>query len=91
MFFFFFQNHPFQDQNKYIYTSKTNLHKMGKAPDIYFNNYSWFHIEGTWSVNSFNRDYLSIPEGTSSCEYLFMKSPVFAAIEIHSIHSCEVN
>ena len=39
-------------------------------------SYSWFHIKGTWSVHSFNGDYLSIPEGTGSCEYLFMKSPV---------------
>ena len=23
--------------------------------------YSWFHIKGTWSVHSFNGDYLSIP------------------------------
>ena len=33
--------------------------------------YSWFHIKGTWSVHSFNGDYLSIPEGTGSCGYLF--------------------
>ena len=24
-------------------------------------SYSWFHIKGTWSVQSFSEDYLSIP------------------------------
>ena len=38
-------------------------------------SYSWFHIKGTWSVHSFNADYLSIPEGTSSCGYLFHEIP----------------
>ena len=43
----------------------------------YIHIYSWFHISGTWRVNSFNGDYLSIPEGTCSCGYLFfIKSPV---------------
>ena len=37
--------------------------------------YSWFHIKGTTSVNSFNGDYLSIPEGTGSCGYLFHEIP----------------
>ena len=37
--------------------------------------YSWFHIKGTWSVHAFNGDYLSIPEGTGSCEYLFHNIP----------------
>ena len=37
--------------------------------------YSWFHIKGTWSVQSFNRDYLSIPKGTGSCGYLFHEIP----------------
>ena len=37
--------------------------------------YSWFHIKGTWSVHSFNADYLSIPEGTGSCGYLFHEIP----------------
>ena len=37
--------------------------------------YSWFHIKGTWSVHSFNGDYLSNPEGTDSCGYLFLWNP----------------
>ena len=37
--------------------------------------YSLFHIKGTWSVHSFNGDYLSIPEGTGSCGYLFHEIP----------------
>ena len=37
--------------------------------------YSWFHIKGTWSVHSFNGDYLSISEGTGSCGYLFHEIP----------------
>ena len=37
--------------------------------------YSWFHIKGTWSVHSFNGDYLSISQGTGSCEYLFHEIP----------------
>ena len=33
-------------------------------------------LKGTWSVHSFNGDYLSIPEGTgSSCGYLFHEIP----------------
>ena len=38
-------------------------------------SYSWFHIKGTWSVHSFNGDYLSIPECTGSCEYIFYEIP----------------
>ena len=41
----------------------------------YFFLYSWFHIKGIWSVHSFNGDYLSIPEGTGSCGYLFQEIP----------------
>ena len=37
--------------------------------------YSWFHIKGTWSVHSFNGDYLTIPEGTGSWGYLFHEIP----------------
>ena len=40
-----------------------------------FFSYSWFHIKGTWSVHSFNVDYLSISEGTGSCWYLFHEIP----------------
>ena len=32
----------------------------------------------TWSVHSFNGDYLSIPESTGSCGYLFHVTPVHA-------------
>ena len=35
--------------------------------------YNWFHIKGTWSVHSFNVNYLYIPEG--SCGYLFHNIP----------------
>ena len=38
-------------------------------------SYSLFHIKGTWSVHSFNGDYLSIPEDTGSCGYLFHEIP----------------
>ena len=38
-------------------------------------NYSGFHIKGTWSVHLFNGNYLSIPEGTCSCEYFFHEIP----------------
>ena len=37
--------------------------------------YSWFHIKGTWSVHSFNGDYLSILKCTGSCGYLFREIP----------------
>ena len=37
--------------------------------------YSWFHIKGTWNVHLFNGDYLSTPEGTGSCGYLFHEIP----------------
>ena len=40
-----------------------------------FLRYSWFHKKGTFSVHSFNGDYLSIPEGTGSCVYLFHEIP----------------
>ena len=33
------------------------------------------HIKGTWRVHSINGDYLSIPEGTGSCGYLFHEIP----------------
>ena len=38
--------------------------------------YSLFHMKATWSVHSFNGNYLSIPDGTGSCEYLFHEIPV---------------
>ena len=47
--------------------------------------YSWFHKKGTWSVNSVNGDYLSIPEGTGSFEYLFHEIPwkdIFARVSV---------
>ena len=37
--------------------------------------YSWFHIKDTWSVHSFNEDYLSISKCTGSREYLFHEIP----------------
>ena len=36
---------------------------------------SYMYIKGTWSLHSFKGDYLSIPEGTSSCWYLFHEIP----------------
>jgi len=44
--------------------------------------YSWFHIKGTWSVHSYNGDYLSIPKCTGSCGYLFHEKP---SITINSL------
>ena len=41
------------------YTSTLGLHTA-----------DFIHITGTWSVHSFNGDYLSIPESTGSCGYL---------------------
>ena len=35
--------------------------------------YSYFNIKGTFSVQLFNDDYLSIPEHPGSQEYLFNK------------------
>ena len=32
-------------------------------------------MKGTWSVHSFNGDYLSIPVDTGSCGYLFHEIP----------------
>ena len=37
--------------------------------------YSRFHKKGTRSVHLFNGDYLSIPEDTGSCGYLFHEIP----------------
>ena len=37
--------------------------------------YSRFHIKGTCSVHLSNGDYVSIPEGTGSCWYLFHEIP----------------
>ena len=45
--------------------------------------YSWFNIKVTWSVHSFNGDYLSIPEGTGSCEYLFNETPCTSSAPNH--------
>ena len=37
--------------------------------------------EITWSVHSFNGDYLSIPKCKGSCGYLFMKSCSFGCVQ----------
>ena len=50
--------------------------------------YSWFHIKGTWSVHSFNGDYLSIPEGTGNCEYLFHEIPGTKTFNNNSLYVC---
>ena len=47
--------------------------------------YSWFHIKGSWSVHSFNGDYLSIPEGTGRCGYLFHEIPGIIIVD-ETIH-----
>ena len=44
------------------------------------------HIKGTWSLHSFNEDYLSITEGTGRCGkwvYLFHEIPGIIAIRTH--------
>ena len=38
--------------------------------------YRGFHEKGTFSVHSFNNDYLSIPERPGSYKYLFHEIPV---------------
>ena len=38
--------------------------------------YRGFHENGTFSVHSFNDDYLSIPERPGSYKYLFHEIPV---------------
>ena len=43
--------------------------------ETFYKKYSWFHIKGTFSVHSFNDDYLSIPEHPGSQEYLFHEIP----------------
>ena len=52
-----------------------DVHKDKKRKTHIHATYSWFHIKGTWSVHSFNGDYLSIPEGTGSRGYLFHEVP----------------
>ena len=42
----------------------------------FFWNYRGFHEKGTFSVHSFNDDYLSIPERPGSYKYLFHEIPV---------------
>ena len=42
---------------------------------IFTANTADFIKKGTRSVHLFNRDYLSIPEGTGSCRYLFYEIP----------------
>ena len=56
-------NPPIQKDRKRFWNKKKR--KMR------YNQYNWFHKKGTWSVHSFNGDYLSVPEGTCSCGYLF--------------------
>ena len=41
-----------------------------------FMRYRGFHEKGTFSVHSFNDDYLSIPERPGSYKYLFHEIPV---------------
>ena len=44
-----------------------------------------FHIKGSWRLHSFKGDYLSIPEGTSSCWYLFHEIPgMYINIHLYS-------
>ena len=42
--------------------------------------YIWFHIKGTWSVHSFNEDFLSLSPQVSMGTF-FMKSPVYNRVE----------
>ena len=51
----------------------------GLCTDFVFNpllTYRGFHEKGTFSVHSFNDDYLSIPERPGSYKYLFHEIPV---------------
>ena len=40
-----------------------------------------FIKKGTWSVHSFNGEYLSIPKCTGSCGYLFHEIPSIYTVE----------
>ena len=46
-------------------------------------SYRGFHEKGTFSVHSFNDDYLSIPERPGSYKYLFHEIPVISADSVH--------
>ena len=61
---------------KYSENRGTNINnkKWGQTQALTL-KYCLFHIKGTWSVHSFNGDYLSIPGGTGSCGYLFHEIP----------------
>ena len=52
--------------------------------------YTRFHIKGTWSVHSFNGDYLSIPKGIGSRGYLFHKIPGIKKMWIEQSNSKQV-
>ena len=54
------------------------LHLGYRYNIVYTNNvrYRGFHEKGTFSVHSFNDDYLSIPERPGSYKYLFHEIPV---------------
>ena len=54
--------------------------KEVKRVAIFRLTYRWFHIKGTWSVYSFNGDYLSIPSAQVAVCTVFMKSPVLKLI-----------
>ena len=56
-----------------LFMSLTTFYKLHWALDIW---YRWFHEKGTFSVHSFNDDYLSIPERAGSYKYLFHEIPV---------------
>ena len=74
--------HLFSCSFKYVFsfglkmlflTSQTKRHKWMSNLELV--TYSWFHIKGTFSVHSFNEDYLSIHECPGSWGYLFHEIP----------------
>ena len=56
-----------------LITEKKRIHEGRNMKSM--SDLQKFHIKGTKSVHSFNGDYLSIPEGTGSCGYLFHEIP----------------
>ena len=56
---------------RYVHTTSTTQYRLGVR-------YRGFHEKGTFSVHSFNDDYLSIPERPGSYKYLFHEIPVMS-------------
>ena len=54
---------------------------------IYMKHPWGFHEKGTFSVHSFNVDYLSIPERPGSYKYLFHEIPVMIRHKLNALWS----